>query len=77
MEYYAIHEDRKGHDTIYYLISSEEMDHYLGKGLKIYACQEGKDPGEGDQLIATPEDGYLVERPVFPVTESSRRNDGE
>jgi len=44
-----------------YLSSSEQMDQYLGRGASIYQEEDGV-----QTLIATPEDGYLVERPVFP-----------
>lgn len=44
-----------------YLINSDQMDKYLDKGCDIYIEEDGK-----DTLIATPKDGYLVEKPIFP-----------
>ena len=44
-----------------YLSSSDQMDRYLEKGASIYQEEDGV-----QTLIATPEEGFLVERPVFP-----------
>ena len=51
-----------------YLRRDTQMDEFLAKGASIY--YEDDETGER-ALVATPEDGFLVERPVFPVEESS------
>lgn len=77
MEYYAKVETPSGKMTIRFLTESSQMDHYLSKGARIYACEEGKELSENDVLIATPKDGYLVEKPELPMSDSTRRNDGK
>lgn len=51
-----------------YLRRDTQMDDFLKNGASIY--YEDDQTGERT-LVATPEDGFLVERPVFPVVESS------
>lgn len=48
-----------------YLTKDTQMDAYLERNCNIYF--ENNDD-ETETLIATPEDGFLVERPVFPTT---------
>ena len=77
MEYYAKIQTPRGKTAIQFFTEGRLMDHYLSKGMRIYACEEGKEPSEKDLLIATPEDGYLVERPELPESERTRREDEE
>lgn len=42
------------------------MDYYLSKGASIY-----REDGSIETLIATPENGYLIERPTFPEKQST------
>jgi len=60
MEYLAVYEKEKSSVS---LTRDEQMDGHLARGANIY-CLDG---GEMT-LIATAKDGFLVERPVFPVT---------
>ena len=55
-------------DTCIYLSRDEQMEEYLHKGAPIYHEENGV-----ATLIATPEDGFLVERPSFPVAQTSTR----
>lgn len=48
-----------------YLSRDEQMEKYLALNCNIYGEDENT---EKLTLIATPEDGFLVERPVFPAT---------
>lgn len=48
--------------TQVFLGNSSQMDEYLGKGASIYLIYNDW----SEKLIATPEDGYLVDKPVFP-----------
>ncbi len=59
MEYIAVYEKAK---TSVSLTKDTQMDEHLLKGANIYQS-------EGDEmtLIATPEDGFIGKRPVFPV----------
>lgn len=50
---------KKGNTGIY-LAESSQMDKMLAKGFDIYANDDGD-----EVLIATPDDGYLGERPVI------------
>lgn len=54
-------------DTSIYLSRDEQMEQYLEKGASIY-----REEGEVETLIATPEQGFLVDRPTFPTAESSQ-----
>lgn len=66
-EYFAQYTSEE-ETTIVFLTSGGQMDKYLELGCSIYEVDE-----EGEQtLIATPEDGFLVDRPVFPVKETVR-----
>lgn len=47
-----------------YLLADYQMDIYLSKGYSIYYVENGS-----KTLIATPDDGFLVPRPIFPVRE--------
>ena len=52
--------------TQIYLTRDSQMDKHLENGFNIIAeTDDGK-----EILIATPEKGFLVERPVFPVVHS-------
>lgn len=51
-----------------YLSQDSQMEKYLGLGCNIF-YREKEDAQE--ELIATPEDGFLVDRPTFPTQESS------
>ncbi len=63
-KYFAISkEDKQGT----YLSVDKQMDKYLALGWDIYEEDAGV-----ETLIATPEKGFLIERPVFPVTEIFR-----
>ena len=53
-----------------YLSVDNQMDRYLKNGWNIYEFDI--DAGEEETLIATPEDGFMVERPVFPVMQTIR-----
>lgn len=67
MIYYA----RKG-ETRTNLSKSSQMQKVLDAGFSIYAETEaGK-----STLVATPEDGFLVEEPVFPVPMTSHIGSG-
>lgn len=46
-----------------HLSNSEQMDKYIKAGWSIY---EFDIKTSEERLIATPEDGFLVEKPVFP-----------
>lgn len=60
-KYFAISkEDKQGT----YLSEDKQMDKYLALGWDIYEEDAG-----AETLIATPEKGFLIERPVFPVAE--------
>lgn len=50
-------------NTGFYLTDDRQMDAWLERGAKIYRETDG----EPMTLIATPQDGYLVERPEFSV----------
>lgn len=60
-DYYA--KEKKGNHGIY-LSFDYQMDEYLNAGWEIYEEDEN-----GKKLIATPEDGFKTERPVFPAVE--------
>lgn len=45
-----------------FLSRDEQMEEFLTKGASIYSVDN-----DVETLIATPEDGFLVERPTFPV----------
>lgn len=44
-----------------FLSKDEQMEQYLEKGAEIY-----REENDTETLIATPEKGFLVERPTFP-----------
>lgn len=46
-----------------YLTRSSQMDYYLRFNYNIYEIDEDEEM----TLIATPEEGYLIEKPVFPI----------
>lgn len=58
----------KWDDTSIYLSRDEQMEQYLEKGASIY-----REDGGAETLIATPEQGFLIERPNFPIAETSTR----
>ena len=64
MEYIAVYEEAKSSIS---LIRDSQMEEHLARGANIYR-REGGDM----ELIATPADGFLVERPVFPEAETMR-----
>lgn len=45
-----------------FLTSDEQMDKYLNLGCEIHEIEDGI-----EKTIATPEEGFLVERPEFPI----------
>lgn len=49
-----------------YLTKDEQMEQYLKNGASIY-----REDGDTETLIATPEKGFLVDRPKFPVQKST------
>lgn len=59
MEYIAVYENA---NVSVSLTKDTQMEEHLQRGAKIYAAE-----GEESTLIATPDDGFLIERPVFPV----------
>ena len=59
MTYIAVYEASK---TAAYLSRDSQMEEYLQRGANIY-----RENGVNRELIATPEVGFLVERPTFPV----------
>ena len=65
MEYLAKTKDGK---DAFFLSRDTQMEKFLNLGFNIYANES--DNSE-DILIATPEDGFLVDRPTFPVAESN------
>lgn len=64
MEYIAVYEEAKVSVS---LTKDTQMDEHLLRGANIYAIKE-----EESTLIATPKDGFLTERPVFPVATTIR-----
>ena len=61
MEYLA-----KWNGGCVFLSRDTQMDEFLSKGASIYSVEN-----DAETLIATPEDGFLAERPVFPVPEEA------
>lgn len=59
MVYFASNDSENS--LITYLTTSEQMDAFLQKGFNIY-----KEENEITTLIATPERGYLVSKPILP-----------
>lgn len=59
MEYLAKSKDGK---SAIFLSVDVQMDMYLERNCNIYQ----RDDNGVEKLIATPEDGFLIERPVFP-----------
>lgn len=49
-----------------FLSRDEQMEQYLEKGAEIYREENG-----AETLIATPQNGFLVERPTFPESATS------
>lgn len=62
MEYAAVYENDK---SSAWLTKDSQMEEHLSRGASIYRSDNGE-----MTLIATPEDGFLVERPTFPVAET-------
>lgn len=50
-----------------YLAADVQMDKYLTVGWDIFETEGGE-----EKLIATPEEGFLTERPSFPVKETTK-----
>ena len=65
MEYLAKTKDGK---DAFFLSKDTQMEKFMSMGFNIYASES--DDTE-DILIATPEEGFLVDRPTFPVAESN------
>lgn len=63
MGYMAVYEEAR---TSTSLTKDSQMDEHLSKGANIYKVE-----GEEATLIATPQDGFLVERPVFPIKQTA------
>lgn len=61
-EYIAIYENTKSSVS---LTRDTQMDKHLSRGAKIYCLD-----GEEMELVASPEKGYIGERPVFPVRQT-------
>lgn len=57
-KYAALSPDKKNGT---YLLSSDQMDKYLEMGWSIY-----EEENKIQTLIASPEDGFLIERPDYP-----------
>ncbi len=66
MSYIAVYEGEDGNSGVY-LTKDSQMDEHLERGAKIM-FENGDNSME---LIATPEDGFLTERPVFPESKRS------
>lgn len=64
MEYMAVYENAK---TSVSLTRDSQMEEHLSRGANIYAVEGGE-----AMLVATPNDGFLTERPVFPVATTIR-----
>jgi len=64
MEYIAVYEEA---NVSVSMTKDTQMDEHLARGAKIYSVE-----GEKNTLIATPNDGFLTERPVFPVAKTIR-----
>lgn len=62
----------KWDDGSVYLARDEQMEMYLEKGASIYREENGT-----ETLIATPSEGFLVDRPTFPETKSAGPADSE
>ena len=62
MEYAAVYEKE---NSSAWLTKDSQMEEHLSRGAKIYQSDNGE-----MTLIATPEDGFLVERPTFPIPET-------
>jgi hypothetical protein len=56
----------KWNDGSVYLSRDSQMEEYLGKGASIYL-----EENDVETLIATPTEGFLIERPTFPETQSA------
>lgn len=65
MQYVA---EKDGYATV--LSRDEQFDEYLDKGCRIYSVD-----GEKETLIATPEDGFLTEKPTLEKTSQSSNTD--
>ena len=65
MEYLAKTKDGK---DAFFLSRDTQMEKFLNLGFNIYASESDD---KEDVLIATPEDGFLTERPTFPTPESN------
>ncbi len=60
---------KKTNEKIQYSISdSDEMDKYLTNGFSIYQL----DIENKETIIATPDKGYLIEKPIFPQEKTNR-----
>ena len=68
MDYLAVFE-KDGAKSSIYLTRDSQIEEFLAQGAEIYRGEDGEDIDDME-LIATPEDGLLIERPVFPVVES-------
>lgn len=62
MGYYAKRDD----EVAIYLSKTVQLDLYLESGCSIYEDAENGN----DILIATPDDGYLVDKPTIEVTQT-------
>lgn len=65
MQYVA---EKDGYATV--LSRDEQFDEYLDKGCSIYSVD-----GENETLIATPEDGFLTEKPTLEKKSQSSNSD--
>lgn len=50
-----------------FLTKDQQMEKYLQEGWDIYETENGN-----EKLIATPEKGFLTERPSFPSSETMK-----
>lgn len=60
MESYFAEKDSYG----IYLSKTEQLDKYLKNGFSIYRFVDEKNK----QLIASPEKGYLIEKPILEIS---------
>ena len=55
-----------------YLTRDEQMEQFLENGASIYRDENGT-----ETLIATPEQGFLLDRPTFPIEKTAAPADSE
>lgn len=61
-DYLALYKDS---EIVFVLTSTKQMDKFLSDGYTIVSRDYD---GSNEVVIATPEDGYLVEKPTLPYS---------